>query len=187
MGVRSGRASVADLAFQVYDRALHPDWFGTRSHRRLSMPRWEADVRIIEGGHAVIFGDRKVRITELLAGREIDAPVAGRLHLSPVRSERSASFHPGGVIEYQTCYEVERLHPDVFRHICEELVANRPHQDLVHHVRSTNRLLPSPLSQVHVEPRALGLSVQCFHTFPEENAIVRSSSLYELTRPGGEA
>ena len=35
MGVSSSRARVADLAFQVFNRALHPDWFSTRVYRRI--------------------------------------------------------------------------------------------------------------------------------------------------------
>jgi hypothetical protein len=185
MGVSSGRILVSDLAFQVFDRALHPDWFATRAHRRVSLPRWEADVRIIEGGHAVIFGNGKVRLTEVLAGPETGLPDPGRLYRSGIRSERSASLHPGGAIEYQTCFEVERVHPDIFRHLCEEIDVTRPRQDLVHRFRSGNRLLPEPVSQVHIESRARGLSVQSFHTFPDENAIVRCSSLYELIAPSG--
>ena len=38
---------------------------------------WEADVRIIEGGHAVIFGSGKVRLTEVLAGPETILPESG--------------------------------------------------------------------------------------------------------------
>ena len=35
MGVGSGRSSVTDLAFQVFNRSLHPDWFSTREFRRI--------------------------------------------------------------------------------------------------------------------------------------------------------
>ncbi|WP_165221345.1 DUF2617 family protein [Aquisphaera insulae] len=185
MGIGSGRAPVAELAFQVFGRALHPDWFATRAHRRVSLPRWEADVRIIEGGHAVIFRHDRARLTEILAGPETSLPEPGRLYRSPIRSERTASLHPDGSIEYQSCFEVEHLHPDVFRHLSEELTVSLPKGDLVHHLRSRNRLLPAPISQVHIEPRAAGLTVLAIHTFPDENAIVRSSSLCELVAPEG--
>ena len=47
MGVGSGRARVADLAFQVFNRALHPEWFSTKVYRRIPQTKWEADIRII--------------------------------------------------------------------------------------------------------------------------------------------
>jgi hypothetical protein len=181
MGIQSGRPRVADLSFQVFNRALHPDWFATRVHRRIPQERWEADIRIIAGGHAVIFGCGPVRLTEILCGPETPLPEPGRLFQSGVRSERSASLQPGGVIEYQTCFEVERVDPEVFRHLCAEMMADGSRETLVHRFGSCNRLAPPPLCQVHVDSRVRGLAVQSFHTFPEEFAIVRTQSLYELS------
>ena len=54
-----------------------------------------------------------------------------------------------------------------------------PHS-LLHRFRTANRLLPAPLTHLHIEPRVQGLSVQSFHTFPDDALIVRSQSLYEL-------
>jgi hypothetical protein len=183
MGVSSSRARVADLAFQVFNRALHPDWFSTRVYRRIPQERWEADVRIIEGGHAVIFGTGSIRLTEVLAGPETTLPEPGLVFHSGIRSERSTSLHPGGIVEYLTCFEVERVEPEVFRHLCEEMIADGSRHSLLHRFGSSNRLAPPPLSHVCIEARVKGLSVQSFHTFPDEHAIVRSQSLYELIAP----
>ena len=183
MGVGSGRARVADLAFQVFNRALHPEWFSTKVYRRIPQTKWEADIRIIEGGHAVIFGSGQVRLTEILAGPETTLPEPGLLFHSAIRSERSTTLSSGGVVEYQTCFEVERVEPEVFRHLCEEMIADSTPHSMIFRFGSSNRLSPQPLSHVHVDVRVKGLSIQSFHTFPDESAIVRSQSLYELV-PG---
>jgi hypothetical protein len=183
MGVSSGRARVADLTFQVFNRAIHPEWLITRVHRRIVQGRWEAHLRIIEGGHAITFGCGPMRMTEVLAGPETALPETGLLYRSIVRSERSTDLHPGGVIGYQTCFEVERVDREVFQHLHEEMVADSGHQSLIHRFRSANRLAPPPLSHLRIESRARGLSVQSFHSFPDEYAIVRSQSLYELMSP----
>ena len=177
MGVSSSRARVADLAFQVFNRALHPDWFSTRVYRRIPQERWEADVRIIEGGHAVIFGTGSIRLTEVLAGPETTLPEPGLVFHSGIRSERSTSLHPGGIVEYLTCFEVERVEPEVFRVLCEEMIADGSRHSLLHRFGSSNRLAPPPLSHVCIEARVKGLSVQSFHTFPDEHAIVLAISL----------
>jgi hypothetical protein len=183
MGVSSGRARVADLTFQVFSRAIHPDWFSTKVYRRVSQSRWEADVRIIEGGHAIIFGSGSVRLTEVLAGPETALPERGLLFHSAIRAERSTSLHAGGSVEYQTCFEVERVDPEVFRHLCEEMTADSGPHNLFHRFGTSNRLAPQPLGHVHIEARVRGLSIQSFHSFPDESAIVRSQSLYELVPP----
>ena len=181
MGVSSGRARVADVAFRVFSRTLHPDWFSTRLYRRIAQARWEADVRIIEGGHAINFGAGPIRLTEVLSGPETLLPDPGLLFHSTVRHERTASLQPGGIVAYHACFEVERVDPEVFRHLNDEMVCDVSHHNLVHSFKSSNRLVPPPLAHLHVEARVRALSIQSFHTFPDECAIVRSQSLYELT------
>ena len=179
MGVSFGRSRVADLSFQVFARTFHPDWFAVRSHRRVTQNGWEADVRIIEGGHAVIFRAGSVRLTEVLAGRETLLPESGLLFHSPIRSERSARLRPRGEMEYQACFEVERVDPEVFAHLSDELTLDSSKGRLFHRFAPANRLLPAPISHVRIEARVKGLTVHAFHTFPEEHAIVRTQSLFE--------
>lgn len=180
MGVSFGRSRVADLSFQVFHKALHPDWFATRAHRRLGLDSWEADIRIIEGGHALIWRSGHARLTEILAGPETVAPEPGLLFHSPIKHERNAGFCPGGAVEYQTCFEVERVDPEVFAHLCEEMTLDPTRGDLFHRFSPSSRLTAAPITRIHLEPRSRGLSVQTFHSFPDEQAIVRTQSLFEV-------
>jgi hypothetical protein len=180
MGVSSGRFRVADLSFQVFGRALHPDWFAVKAHRRITQTGWEADVRIVEGGHAITWGSGDVRLTEVLAGEEAALPELGLLYHARVRHERSVELRPGTRAEYQTCFEVERLDAELFTHLNDELLLEPVRGGLFHRFSPANRLAASPLSLVHIESRARGLSIQAFHTFPDERAIVRAQSLFEI-------
>lgn len=184
MGVSSGRTRVADMAFQIFARSIHPDWFTVRVHKRFAQAGWEADVRIIEGGHAISWSAGRVRLTEVLAGPETALPEAGRMFQSILRHDRSASLRPGGGCEYHACFEVERIDPEVFAHLNDELAFDATRGDLFHRFAAANRLAPSPLGRLHVEARPRGLLVQAFHTFPDERAIVRTQSLFEIgTQP----
>lgn len=179
MGVSHGRSRIADLAFQVFNRSVHPDWFSVREHVRVGQGVWEADLRVIEGGHAVVFRAGAVRLTEVLAGPETRLPEPGLLFHSPVRQERSATLHPSGLMDYQTCFEVERVEPEVFAHLSEEMALDASRGRLYHQFAPVNRMAPAPVSHVRFEARARGLTVHAFHTFPEERAIVRTQSLFE--------
>jgi Protein of unknown function DUF2617 len=182
MGVDSGRSRVADLVFQVFGRALHPEWFAVRTHRRLSHTGWEADVRIIEGGHVIVWRSGSIRLTEVLSGPETLLPDPGLIFHSSVRRERSTSLRPGADCEYQVCFEAERIESEVFAHLCDELTLDATRGGLFHCFASANRLAPAPMSHLCFEARARGLSVQAFHTFPDEKAIVRTQSLFECTK-----
>lgn len=179
MGVSHGRSRVADLAFQVFGRSLHPEWFAVREHRRIVQDGWEADIRIIEGGHAVLFRSASTRLAEVLSGPETILPEPGLLFHSPIRHERSTSLEPGGAILYQSCFEVERVDPEVFAHLSDEMTLDASRERLFHRFQPVNRMAPAPLSHVRIESRVRGLSINAFHTFPEERAIVRTQSLFE--------
>jgi hypothetical protein len=187
MGVGFGRSSVADLAFQVFNRALHPDWFSTRQFRRIEQTGWEADLRIIEAGHAIVFCSGSIRLTEILAGPDTILPEPGLLFRSHLHRERSTLLRPGGPIEYQSCLEVERVDLEIFNHLCDELALDSSGQFLFHRFHSSNRLAPQPLSYIRIGARVRDLSIQAFHTFPDECAIVRTQSLFELKAPSGKS
>lgn len=180
MGVSSGRTRIGDLSFQVFSRSIHPDWLNVRRHVRYTQAGWEADIRIIDGGHAVVWSSGAVRLSEVLAGTETALPEPGLLFHSSVRHERSTSLRPVERIEYQTCFSAERIDTEVFAHLSDELTLNPARGGLFHRYSPRNRMAPSPLTRLYVEAKPRGLSIQAFHTFPEERAIVRTQSLFEL-------
>jgi Protein of unknown function DUF2617 len=183
MGVGFGRSKVTDLTFQVYNRSLHPEWFATREFRRVEQKRWTADVRIVDGGHTAVFLCGSVRLTEVLCGPETVLPEFGRLFYSQLRRERSTVLRPDGMIEYQSCLEVERVDREIFRHLCEEMVLSASGNLLIHRFPASNRLAPPPISHIQFSARASDVSIQSFHSFPDECAIVRTQSLFEVKGP----
>ncbi len=180
MGVGFGRSKVGDLAFQVFNRSLHPDWFATREFRRVEQTGWEADLRIIDGGHSIVFCSGSIRITEILSGPETTLPDLGLLFRSHLRRERSTLLRPGGTIEYQSCLEVEHVDREIFSHLCDEIAIQCSGHFLFHRFQSSNRLAPEPISHIQINARVRDLSIQSFHAFPDEFAIVRTQSLFEL-------
>ena len=180
MEVGSGRARVSDRTFQVYERALHPEWFSVRAHARHALGPWQADVRIVDGGHVVVFGSGGVRLTQVLRGPETHLPPAGLLLDSTIRQERTTVLRPGGVAVYQVCLEVERVDAEVFHHLCEEMTLDAGPGRLIYTYPGSDRMAPRPLSHLCVERLARGLSVQTFHSFPDERAVFRSQSLFEV-------
>jgi Protein of unknown function DUF2617 len=175
-----GQSRVADLTFQVFGRCLHPDWFASRAHRRVALDGWMADVRIIDGGHAILWRSGEVQLAEILAGPSTLLPEPGLLFHSPVRRERAALLRPGKGIEYQSCFEVERIDPEVFDHLCDEMTLGTSRDRLFHRFSVANRMAQAAISHLAFESRAKGLLVHAFHSFPAERAIVRTQSLFEI-------
>jgi Protein of unknown function DUF2617 len=188
MGSSLSQSRVADLSFQVFGRGLHPDWFTVRSHRRVALDGWQADIRIVDGGHTILWRSGDLLLTEVLAGPSMMLPEHGLLFHSPVRHERAAVLRPRAGVEYQTCFEVERVDAEVFTHLCDEMTLDAHRDRLFHRSADANRMAPSAISHIAFESRAKGLLVHAFHSFPSELAIVRTQSLFEaplaLPAPG---
>jgi len=179
MALSSSRSRVSDLTFEVFARSLHPDWFAVKAHRRVVQDGWDADVRIIDGGHAIHWRSDRFRLTEVLAGPDSRLPEPGLLFRSNLRHERSTTLKPGVGVEYQTTFEVERCDLGVFDHLCDEATLDATREGLFYSFASPNRLAPPALSLIRFETRANGLSIHTFHSFPTERAIVRTHSLFE--------
>ncbi len=179
MGSSLGRSRVADLAFRVFGQAVHPDWFTAQAHRRVAVDAWQADIRIIDGGHAVTWRAGDVRLTEVLTSSAAPAPESRRLLDSPIRHERTATIEPGSGVEYQTSFEVERLDPEVFAHLCAEMTLDAARDRLFHQSSHGDRMAPPAISHLAFESRSRGLLVHAFHSFPADLAIVRTQSLFE--------
>ena len=180
MGVGPGPSKVADVEIHVFGRVVSPEWFCVKASRRISKTGWEADVRIVDRGHAITWGSGSSRLTEVFVGPEVILPQAGLLYHSRVKRERSKKLTPDRHMEYQTCFEAEKLDAEIFAHLTEELTLVSAKSDLFHRFARANRMAPAPVSRLHIEARGKGLSVQSFHTFPDECTIVRVQSLFEV-------
>ena len=53
MAVQSVHPSAFELAFRLYDRAIHPELFDIQSRSRVEGPGWTARVSICTGGHVI--------------------------------------------------------------------------------------------------------------------------------------
>ncbi len=179
MAAGASRPRIADLNFRVFDRPVHPDWFAVRAHRRIVTEAWEADIRVIEGGHAIHWRADRFRLTEALTGLDAALPEPGILFHSNLRQERAARLEPAGGLEYLTSFEVERCDAEVFDYLSNEASLDGSRDALLFSFTSGNRMAPPAISWIRFEARAKGVSIHTFHTFPAERAIVRTHSLFE--------
>lgn len=180
MEVGPGKLRVGDRTFRIFGKAVHPEWFSVRAHERFTLGPWQADVRIVAGGHAVVFSAGGTVVTEVFGSRDVPMPAGGLLLVSPVDRERTAVVRAGRDVTYQACHEVERVDPEVFRHLCEEETLDAHRGRLFHTPSAANRLAPRPISRIRVDRLARGVSIQAFHSFPDELAVLRSQSLFEI-------
>jgi hypothetical protein len=156
----SVRPKVAELVFQLYGRGLHPELFEIVSTRSVSRGNYEATISTASAAQPL--PQRRRLLSYRLAG------------------ERSDRMECRGGITYQTCFQLETVPAEVFWTFQQELCGEGIKHGMFHRFESGGRLALGAISWINVETRTKSLLVQAFHTFPDDLAIVKSQSLFEL-------
>jgi len=177
--VLSARPNVAELVFQLYGRALHPELFEVHAARMIDRGGYTAHVAITTAGHVITWRHGTLTLAEVAAGTNQPLPQKRRLLSHRLCGERSDRMECRGGAAYQTCFQLETVSPEVFWTFQGELAAGGRKAGLLHQFGGEGRLALGALSWINVETRAKGLFVQAFHTFPDDLAIVKTQSLFE--------
>lgn len=177
------RPRVAELCFQLYGRALHPELFHIHSTRTVRRGPFEAQVRITSAGHVVSWSYENLRLTEVAASTQHPLPQRRRLlfyRFKGLRGERGDRVQCRGGVTYQVNFEIEWAEPEIFWSFQQELARDGERQGMLARFDTDGRLALGAMSYIHLETRSKSLLVQAFHTFPDDYAIVRSQSLFEI-------
>ncbi len=174
------RPKAAELVFQVYGRPLHPELFEVYHSRCVERGDYEAKVDITSAGHVVTWRYAGLTLTEVAASAHHPLPQRRRLLSYRLRGHRSDSIQCRGGVEYQMSFQLEPVEPEVFWTFQEELVEDGQRQGMLHKFDSSGRMALGALSYINVETRCRKLLIQAFHTFPDDYAIVKSQSIFQL-------
>lgn len=179
MSVSLLRPRVSDLAFQLYGRPLHPELFDILAIRKIQREDYELTVRITRTGHVITWENRHLHLTEVTASADQCLPERRRLLFHRLRGEHSDSLPCSHGIAYQMSFQVEVLPQEVFLHVHDEILADGGKHGLMYNFQPHHRLALAPLGLVTAEARAGCLILTSFHTFPDENTVVKSQTLIE--------
>jgi hypothetical protein len=180
IAVISVRPKVTDLVFQLYGRSLHPELFQQFAVRRLERGRFTAEVAITGSGHVVCWRAGGLTLTEVATSSDQPVPVKRRLLSHAIQGEQTDALECANGVCYETCFQLERVRPDVFWTFQQELSADGITQGLFHRFAAGGRLAVGAVSWINIETRARSLLIQAFHTFPDDFAIVKSQSIFQI-------
>jgi hypothetical protein len=173
--VLSVRPKVAELSFQLFGRALHPELFEVHKSRTVERGEFKARLEITTAGHVITWRYRGLTLTEVAASAQHPLPERRRLLSYRLKGQRSDRVECRGGIVYHTNFSLEPVAPEVFWTFQEELSQGGERQGLVHVFDSSGAV-----SHIYAETRTRSLLIQAFHTFPDDCAIVKCQSVFEL-------
>jgi hypothetical protein len=178
--VLSVRPKVAELVFQLYGRALHPELFQVYETRTVSRGKYEAKIDITSAGHVVTWRYHGMTLTEVATSAHHPLPQLRRLLSAKLKGLRNDRVECRGGAAYQVSFQLEQVDPEIFWTFQQELAFDGQRQGMLHRFESSGRFALGAISYINVETRARCMLVQAFHTFPDDYAIVKSQSLFEI-------
>jgi len=176
--VLSVRPKIAELVFQLYGRALHPELFEVYGSRDIERGDYSATVNITSAGHVVTWRHQGLTLTEVAAASNHPLPKKRRLMSYRLKGHCSDRIECRGGATYEMKFSLEPVDPDVFWTFQQELSLDSTHQGMLHQFNSSGRMALGALSYIHVESRDRSLLIQAFHTFPDDYAIVKIQSMF---------
>ena len=176
----SVRPKVAELVFQLYGRPLHPELFEIHATRTVRRGQYEARLQITSAGHLITWRYHGQTLTEVAASSLHPLPQKRRLLSYRVKGERNDQIKCRGGSSYLVNLQLETMEPETFWAFQEELARDSQREGMLHTFKSSGRLALGAMSYIHHDVRDHTLHVQAFHTFPDDFAIVKSQSLFQL-------
>lgn len=174
------RPKVAELAFHVFGRALHPELFEVHKTQIVERGDYQARIQITSAGHVVTWRYRGLTLTEVCSSAQHPLPEKRRLLSYRLKGERNDKVECRGGITYQVNFALEPVTPELFWAFQEEINRDGEKEGLMQNFDSSGRMSVGAISYINVKMRTRSMLVQAFHTFPDDYAVVKSQSLFEL-------
>ena len=174
------RPKVAELTFQLYGRPLHPELFQVVESCTIERGGYTAKIDITNAGHVVTWRYAGLTLTEVAASAQQPLPKMRRLMAYGLKGQRTDRVECRGGVSYQMSFQLEPTDPEVFWTFQQELAGQGQRQGMLHQFNSSGRIAMGALSYINLEARNRSLLIQAFHTFPDDYALVKSQSLFQL-------
>jgi hypothetical protein len=174
------RPKIAELVFQLYGRPLHPELFEVCCTRTVTRSEYEAKIDITSTGHVVAWRHAGLTLTEVTTSAHHPLPERRRLFSYKLKGQRNDRVECRGGILYQVSFQLEPVEPEVFWTFQEELNRDGQKKGMFQRFDASGRMALGAISYINVESRSRSLLVQAFHTFPDDYAIVKSQSLFQI-------
>ena len=180
--VLSVRPKIAELVFQLYGRSLHPELFEIYESRTIKRGDYQAHVQITSAGHLVTWQYGGITLTEIATAAHHPLPMKRRLMSHRLKGDRTDQLECRGGIKYEVAFSLEPANSERFINYQKELTLQATRQGMLHQFDSSGRWETGAISYINVESRDKVFRVQAFHTFPDDCAVLKFQSSFQLPK-----
>jgi hypothetical protein len=172
---------VSSMRFLLYSRPLHPELFDIYHTGTVRRRNYEAQIWVTGLGHIIgFYAHKEAALTEVMTDQPDRLPQRDRLLFLALRGEKTRRLDLINGTRYFVSLQVERMSARVFARAHADLTAQAHRTGLYISFPQWSTDDLSPFTYLDFETRTRQFHVFTFHAFPEERAIVKSQSIFEL-------
>ncbi|MBN2456439.1 MAG: DUF2617 family protein [Sedimentisphaerales bacterium] len=172
--------AVEELAFNLYQRPLHPELFQIYAKRHLRTNKYESLIWITGCTHVVSVFVRDACLTEVVSAPGQMLPQRGLIERFQFRGPRSHKCTLKRGVSYMTDFQVEKMSPNLYQ---------QSYKDLERFAKSRGVFIKfpdlgvgglMPFCYIDFEARPEELHIHTFAAYPDQVTVVKTQSLFDF-------
>ena len=179
MPLQLTRPDVADMVLRTFERPIHPELFESVRQCTISFGGNRARLRLGRTGHLLEFVSGDSIITEVAATKQEDLPKNCKVVDRRLIGYRTHMIDLPGV-RYHCSYQLEHVPLDVYLQLHREFEVDALNATLSLTIAGSTPQSPNCISLLKCDVLQEGLVVHAFHTFPDNAAVLRTQTLFEI-------
>lgn len=173
------RPDVADMVLRTFERSIHPELFESENQCTIRFGGNKAKLCLGRTGHVIEFQSEQAVLTEVAITKFESMPESNKVIERRLIGYRTHMVDLPGV-RYHCSYQLEHVPLDIYLQLHRELEVDSNQATLAIQIPGTSPHSPDCLSLMKCDILPEGLVVHAFHTFPDNAAILRIQTLFEL-------
>jgi hypothetical protein len=181
MSNRTKQRRSGGLTLLLYQRTLHPELFRILASEKVVRRAYEADIWLVEGGHAIMFTAGKNTLSEVIVTNAGPLTDRGQLQSIPCRGEKYHETTVGN-IKYMISTQEEQLTQTLYDATRNEISQYAARRELMTGEVPATGENGGSLSVLDIERRSHELLVQSFHLFDENQMVIKTQAIIEVVK-----
>jgi len=182
MNVESAVQQAVDLNLFLYDRPLHPELFRHFASRRVKQGRYVADIWLVGLSHVVTVTCGGKSLVELVGPETEVLPTRGLLSRFRMKGERDFEKEIEDEAVYMVSTQVETMDDTLYKSVHNDLLKHAVKGDCFYAFDQWGDDDLTPFSYLDYDARDREFHVHAFHAFPDDCTIIKSQSIFELSK-----
>jgi hypothetical protein len=182
MSNRTKQRRTGGLTLLLYSRTLHPELFKILATEQVSRRAYEADIWLVEGGHVISLTAGKNTLTEVIVTNSPTLTDRGLVQSIPCRGEKYHETQAAPNIKYMISTQEEQLTQTLYDATKHEIASYAAKRELMTAEVPATPDSGAALSVLDIERRSNELLVQSFHLFDENQMVIKTQAIIEVTK-----